>query len=1034
MQSDDNARSSSAKSTLKRASHQPDPNPSSINQPSSHELSSGEISSAAGSLPRKSPISSGWSLARRKSQKGSGGGSSADDRTHPPPVPALPSLSATSSSSKAESEADRKSLGNYHPPPTQSAFSVITGSILGGSQRGNRSIFADKSVARRAISGDGYDFGSSRNVDVNYNTEAANSGSGKRGIHQRVNSSDQSPEQAARKIVSFRPTVEEVFEAEQSVIASIISDENDSETSNTYPKEHHPRIPSPPPLNIQYDDTAPENSVQQLDSFAAQSDAADEAQQEDHSSFIKISPPSEPFSALVTEDMASSSWRHSQNQNTSTNLLDVQKPKNQRRDSFQMLTQQLAAFASKKTSASDSSVDSDTYMPAKAMRARLGSFMGPAKEGNEFNRSESAVKLPEYPHTEAEIQAEYHLMNRRQSTRDFAKIKLFDVEADAREPSMSRETKTDPKASSNSFSAGMGRWPHARDVSENFSRKLTELKYIMLSVVLNACLLLFAHFSGAGITLPLSPGNVHMTLAVVIEIILLSTNILTTHALDFGVSIFLSMLMTNKSGYGMCACGFVQEYSIKRLKYAQSLSLNSTCRRTLERTSYLWLLLEVTKTLTPIAATAIIHSEIRALAENVNCIVFEPNLTKMYDRTYPTIESTSGAAEVLFGDALGCMRAERATCGESGSLFVFGPQLQGVVANGDTIVGPGFEMVIETLCQCMDIGEAEAVARGYLTQADQRILLDWNRRPNVYPFVMHLSNINITGDSIVSSTAMGNTVVCGGYSKDILPICQTTISKIQDATVSSMFSTDGTTASIALVSTRVLEEEHVESQAQGARRDKQDWSRPVQHINSAIVHRSLTTMFPVSSPIQLVSGIPGQSSALLSWSTSDLKSIDPVLLAPGIETLHAIFLRAGFQRTFASHGSRCPREIRREDATIISISWTGVVTIYLIGSIQLALSLLALLLSSVWFLSPVPLGPAIRIVTQPIFFIALLSESPFGVNLQGTANGQSHVMWQQLDLVARIGESLDTLGEPIGRIRLDRPRMVKNLKNGRFYA
>ncbi|KAI8844110.1 hypothetical protein BJ741DRAFT_527874 [Chytriomyces cf. hyalinus JEL632] len=643
--------------------------------------------------------------------------------------------------------------------------------------------------------------------------------------------------------------------------------------------------------------------------------------------------------------------------------------------------------------------------------------MGRAKDGNEYNRSESVIRLPpEHEPTEAEIEAEYQLQNRRQSTRDNAKIKLFDVEADARQSSIARPAKID-LSSLSSFTAGMGKWPHAREVSENFSRKLTEIRYIILSVVLNTCLIFFAHFSGAGIMLPLSPASVHMTLAVIIEIILLSTNILTTHALDFGVSIFLSMLMTNKSGYGMCACGFVQEHSIKRLKYAQSLSLNSTCRKTLERTSYLWLLLEVTKTLTPIAATAVIHSEMKALSDDVNCIVFEPTLSKMYDRTYPTIESSAGVAEVMFGDALGCMRSERTDCGDSGSHFVFGPQLQGIVASGDTIVGPGFEMRIDTSCQCMDLNSTDAVARGYINEADRRILHDWNRRANVYPFIMHLSNLNVTNDRFVSNTAMGNIHICGGYSKDVVPICQTTMSEIRDAVVSSTFNTDGTTASIALI--------------EQVRRDK---AGNKNQVSSAIVHRALTTIFPVSEPVELVSNVPALASALLYWTTSDLKSVDPALHAPGIETLHAIFLRAGLQRTLPSHGSRCPREIHRDDATLISVSRTGVVTVYLIGSIQLALSLLALLLSSVWFMSPVPLGPAIRIVTEPVYFIALLSESPFGINLIGTANAQGHVMWQQLDLIARIGESLDTLGETIGRIRLDRPRMVKNLKNARFYA
>ncbi|TPX71570.1 hypothetical protein CcCBS67573_g06165 [Chytriomyces confervae] len=1068
----------SSKSTLGRVIQQPDFNPPSMSRSSAADLESPAVepTSTASSMSRKSSNASVWNLSKKILQMGSG-------ESSPPPVPSLPAFAA-SNSSRGELEEDRrKSLSNAQQ--AQSTVIALAGPLVGNT-KGVRQSFAERMAPRRRLQSDSEN--SARSVDSYSPSDSATPIlSGKRGIIQRTNSGDQSPEQTHRRIVSFRPTVEEVFEAsnmEQSTFAttSVISDEDDSSPSNSYPKESHPKrataMPDtgvkPTASNIKVPNN--DENAAQLDSNVTASIKSDSVAADGSQLSPRMSADPLPAPGLISEEeyMSSAARRRAQAQalsptTTNANFLDAKVSKPQRRDSFALLTKQLSSLTARRNTDSVTSFESiaDSYVPSKVPRtSRLGSFMGRAKEGHEYNRSESVIRLPpEHEPTEAEIEAEYQLQNRRQSTRDNAKIKLFDVEADARQSSIARPAKID-HSSQSSFTAGMGKWPHAREVSENFSRKLTEIRYIILSVVLNTCLIFFAHFSGAGIMLPLSPASVHMTLAVIIEIILLSTNILTTHALDFGVSIFLSMLMTNKSGYGMCACGFVQEHSIKRLKYAQSLSLNSTCRKTLERTSYLWLLLEVTKTLTPIAATAVIHSEIKALSDDVNCIVFEPTLSKMYDRTYPTIESSAGVAEVMFGDALGCMRSERSDCGDSGSQFVFGPQLQGVVASGDTIVGPGFEMRIDTWCQCMDLNSTDAIARGYINEADRRILLDWNRRANVYPFLMHLSNLNVTNDRFVSNTAMGNIHICGGYSKDVLPICQTTISEIQDTLVSSKFNTDGTTASIALVSSRVLQEKlhavrrdsfSVESSIneQNERRTQRDQrsdklEEPISldkieqvrrdktgnknQVSSAIVHRALTTIFPVSEPVELVSNVPALASALLYWTTSDLKSVDPALHAQGIETLYAIFLRAGLQRTLPSHGSRCPREIHRDDATLISVSQTGVITVYLIGSIQLALSLLALLLSSVWFISPVPLGPAIRIVTEPVYFIALLSESPFGINLSGTANAQGHVMWQQLDLIARIGESLDTLGEPIGRIRLDRPRMVKNLKNARFYA
>ncbi|KAJ3009639.1 UNVERIFIED_CONTAM: hypothetical protein HDU68_002576, partial [Siphonaria sp. JEL0065] len=76
------------------------------------------------------------------------------------------------------------------------------------------------------------------------------------------------------------------------------------------------------------------------------------------------------------------------------------------------------------------------------------------------------------------------------------------------------------------------------------------MKYIFIACLLNTGLILLAWKMQLPFELPLAPPVVHVTVGVIVEIVALLTNELTIYSLDFGVSIFVAMLMTNKSGYG----------------------------------------------------------------------------------------------------------------------------------------------------------------------------------------------------------------------------------------------------------------------------------------------------------------------------------------------------------------------------------------------------------------------------------------------------------------------------------------------------
>lgn len=84
-------------------------------------------------------------------------------------------------------------------------------------------------------------------------------------------------------------------------------------------------------------------------------------------------------------------------------------------------------------------------------------------------------------------------------------------------------------------------------------------------------------------------------------------------------------------------------------------------------------------------------------------------------------------------------------------------------------------------------------------------------------------------------------------------------------------------------------------------------------------------------------------------------------------------------------------------------------------------------------MSESPIGPAVRILTEKVYMIALIKTSSVQVGIDQLCNAPTHQIWQNLDIVLKVGESVQTVHEETGHIVLDKYKMVKPLKNGRKY-
>ncbi|KAJ3217620.1 hypothetical protein HDU67_007562 [Dinochytrium kinnereticum] len=563
-----------------------------------------------------------------------------------------------------------------------------------------------------------------------------------------------------------------------------------------------------------------------------------------------------------------------------------------------------------------------------------------------------------------------------------------------------------------SISIGMSRWPHARELSETFGLKMRYVSSILAVACLNGVLIIFALLLAKGATIKLSPTMVHYAGGVILELVLLLTNSMTVFAVDLGVSIFLAIMLTSR-GYSMAACGFMQTAPFMRLSFTNELSLNSPCRKTLERVAFTWILLESLKLVSPLGATGLDAKQVRVVSSTSNCIVFDG--TSLRDRNFPTFWSAAGVAEFIYGTALGCMRSEF-PCTDEGSEFVFGPQLSGVIGDGDTIVGSGYHMWITSHCTCHNVTSPDVVRSGVLTATDVAAIMPVLNQSN--HFVMLSSNVTSSpaSNTVSFSIIPGNIRTCGGLRAEVMPVCYTEIKNLSDVTVVSTFLTDGTTASIALVDSQVRE------------------FLGTQLTHTSVMGTVMSSIMTPGKPYVLTGAVPGMINAILYWTSSDLIGVDPTLQDAGIETMVSILLRAGIQRNFKTRGSSCPKQQAVSDTSFVILRDWSVQSILVTAAIQTGMSVIALLLSLLWLFRSSPILPALQAIRNPSFFMTLLGDSPFGINLQGTGNAPRHVIWQNLDLVVKIGENVETLDENVGRIKMERAKLVRALKNGRIYA
>ncbi|KAH9244035.1 hypothetical protein BASA81_018591 [Batrachochytrium salamandrivorans] len=553
-------------------------------------------------------------------------------------------------------------------------------------------------------------------------------------------------------------------------------------------------------------------------------------------------------------------------------------------------------------------------------------------------------------------------------------------------------------------------YPFAREISETFSTKLSEMRWCGIALVFNGICMYYVLQMSSGIAFPLAPEVVTSIGCVLVELVLLISNIITFRALDDGASAWFGSCLTFPKGFSLSVCGFFQASSFSKWSFAAQLSLNSTCRSLFSRISVIWIILEMMKWLTPISATAMSGSSLHMDSGKVECIVYSQSGAP-FDRQWPTVSTEAGFAELIFGSSLGILRSETSA---NQTTFVMSPQIIGVVNDGDTIIGSGFLTNIQTSCNCISNNITGVMSAGLSNTTAAELLA----AHGTLGFDLGIaSNIDLSKNltKITIKTMLSGTLICGGRNATYVPICTTVLSNHMKGTVIMSYMTDGTTASIAPNKVGIRSIDGVA--------DIQTW------LSAA----TTTILGGITTAIPLPSTIPGVLNPLLWWASPNLMTVDPALIEGGIETMFSILLRAAIQRTYSAHGDVCGRNIAVEARSIITMSAYGVNVAFCILSFQLAVSVLATLAFIPWLRSSRPIGAGVRAVKEPVYFTTLLNSSSVCQGFDQLCNAQIHAIWQHLDVVVKIGEPIGSHSESIGRISMDRPKLITWMTNGKRY-
>jgi len=176
---------------------------------------------------------------------------------------------------------------------------------------------------------------------------------------------------------------------------------------------------------------------------------------------------------------------------------------------------------------------------------------------------------------------------------------------------------------------------------------------------------------------------------------------------------------------------------------------------------------------------------------------------------------------------------------------------------------------------------------------------------------------------------------------------------------------------------------------------------------------------------------------MLWLATENMQDIALGILEPGMESAISLVNRGAIQRSYTVSGALCTQNIIDPSTVTLKIGDYGyyIGLLWIIG--QFIVNGIAILAFFPWLFLSYPIFPAVEACNSPIIFSLLSAKNAIThYRMQSmSGNMEDALMWPRLDLVLRIGESIETAEDPDrGVILMDRPKAVTEMTFQKAYV
>lgn len=560
-----------------------------------------------------------------------------------------------------------------------------------------------------------------------------------------------------------------------------------------------------------------------------------------------------------------------------------------------------------------------------------------------------------------------------------------------------------------------------REINDTFMGRVIYLQWSFFALIIEFLFLyvLVLLHSSSGVTVPIGGKVFQQTVPVILELWMHICYLCTDFALSNGLTAYFGYQLSQKHGYSLIVCGFIQSGLFAKIQFSGLLNFRSKYKKVISRASMLWLVHILMLILTFFCSTAIKITTTRYDSGKLLCVTYGQQGVPI-DRGWPTIETQAGAAEFIFGSSLGKLSSEEGT---PDSTLVTYPQLIDTCQDGTVIEGTGFSTDIYTTCECSASNQAKDLIYAGIPQENATNMIAQLSTLGSGQGIVQMIQLNETGAEIYLYSIVAGFRTCGGnnYVNKSVLVCETLISNHQTALVGISWMNDGNPVRSAPNIVKRLNE------VDGFTPEPASITWLYRAIGNAMGGEMHTLKLP--------GFYPGTVNPLLWWTTPNLQTMSVAAVRAGFETFVAMLVKVGITRTYSVQGEQCSQNLEDLSQTTLHMTENGFQIGLIFILFEIFLSIGSILACVPWFICKDPIIPAIRLVADITYFNIMLCKNSTGnlLRMIGSTADRTDI-WPKLDMVVRVGENIQSVSDPDhGEIILDKPKLVTQLSWTKCY-